>query len=118
MLYFSPQFLLSRRYCCIFYYCSSFGSRGEVFAHGGEFPLAFLVVVGYGHGVETILLTRHCGHCVFVKDQGGCSFGLFNYDSYVSFRASGVIWGTWDGCRAGVFAHLVSLPCPYTVGDQ
>ena len=22
-----------------------------------------------------------------------CSFGLFNYDSYASFRASGVIWG-------------------------
>ena len=22
-----------------------------------------------------------------------CSFGLFNYDSYVSFRAIGVIWG-------------------------
>ena len=31
--------------CNRFYDCSSFGSLGEVFAHGGEFPLSFLVVV-------------------------------------------------------------------------
>ena len=29
------------RYCNRFYDCSSFGSLGEVFAHGGEFPLSF-----------------------------------------------------------------------------
>ena len=40
-----------------------------------------------------LLLTRHCSHCLFVKNQGGCSFGLFNFGTYVSFRASGVIWG-------------------------
>ena len=28
------------------------GSLGEVFAHGGEFPLSFLIFVGLGHGVE------------------------------------------------------------------
>ena len=33
-------------YCNLFYDCSSFGSLGEVFAHGGEFPLAFLIGVG------------------------------------------------------------------------
>ena len=27
------------------------------------------------------------------KNKGGCSFGLFKYDSFVSFRAIGVIWG-------------------------
>ena len=40
---------LGANYCNIFYDCSSFG-RG--FAHGGEFPLSFLKVVGLGHGVE------------------------------------------------------------------
>ena len=30
----------------LFQDCSSFGTLGEVFAHGGEFPLAFLIVVG------------------------------------------------------------------------
>ena len=28
-----------------------------------------------------------------VQVPGTCSFGLFNYDSFVSFRAIGVIWG-------------------------
>ena len=37
---------LGANYCNLFYDCSSFGSLGEVFAHGGEFPLSFLVVVG------------------------------------------------------------------------
>ena len=49
--YFSPQFLVSRR-CNRFYDCNIFGSLGEVFAHGGEFPLSFLIVVGLGHRVE------------------------------------------------------------------
>ena len=43
---------LSANYCNLFYDCGSFRSLGEVFAHGGEFPLAFLRVVGLGHGVE------------------------------------------------------------------
>ena len=34
------------KYCNLFYDCSSLGSLGEVFAHRGEFPLAFLIVVG------------------------------------------------------------------------
>ena len=37
---------LGENYCNSLYDCSSFGSLGEVFAHGGEFPLSFLVVVG------------------------------------------------------------------------
>ena len=37
-------------------------------------------------------MARHCSHCL-VKSQGGYSFGLFIYDSYVSFRAVGVMWG-------------------------
>ena len=43
---------LSASYCSLFYNCSIFGSLGEVFAHGGEFPHPFLKVVGLGHGVE------------------------------------------------------------------
>ena len=43
---------LGANYCNLFYDCSSFGGLGEVFAHGGEFPLAFLIVVGLDHGVE------------------------------------------------------------------
>ena len=48
------QFFFSRRelLCNLFYDCSSFGSLGEVFAHGGEFPLAFLVVDVFAHGGE------------------------------------------------------------------
>ena len=45
---------LGVNYCNLFYNCSNFGSLGEVFAHGGEFPLAFLIVGDQGHGVETI----------------------------------------------------------------
>ena len=43
---------LGANYCNLFNDCSSFGSLKEVFAHGGEFLLSFLVVVGLGHGVE------------------------------------------------------------------
>ena len=39
-------------YCDLFYDCSSFGSLGEVFAHGGEFPLSFLKYVGLGHKAD------------------------------------------------------------------
>ena len=28
--------------------------------------------------------------------NAGNSFGLFNYNSYVSFRAIGLIWGVWE----------------------
>ena len=42
---------LGANYCNLFYDCSSFRSSGEVFAHGGEFPLAFLKFGGLGHGV-------------------------------------------------------------------
>ena len=81
---------LGANYCNLFYDCSSFASLGEVFAHGGEFLYPFqksLVKV-----MELrLLLTRHCIHYCLVKNQGGCSFGLFNYDRYVSFRAIGVL---------------------------
>ena len=39
-----------------------------------------------------ILMTRHFSHRR-VKNKAWCSFGLFSYDSYVSFRAIGVVWG-------------------------
>ena len=32
---------LGANYCNLFYDCSSFGSLGESFSHGDEFPLAF-----------------------------------------------------------------------------
>ena len=44
-----------------------------------------------------------------------CSFGLFNYDSFVSFRAIGVIWGIRELTAELVcllFWHSsLSLPC-------
>ena len=50
---YSPYFcFLGANFCNLFYACSTFGSLGEVFAHGGEFPPSFLKVVGLGHGVE------------------------------------------------------------------
>ena len=63
-----------------------------------------------------LLLTRHCSHCLFVKNQGRCSFGLFNYYSYVSFRASGGIWGIWELVAELVYLltsrhSSLSLPC-------
>jgi len=83
------------------------------------------------------LLTRHCSHCLLVKNKGGCSFGLFNYDSFVSFRAIGVIWGIreltaelvcllfWHSSLSlpcgGLFLVPTlwgTLPCPYPVGDS
>ena len=90
--YFSPWFFLSRRnYCNLF---CDFGSLGV-----GERPaaMAFLlpvIVVRLGHRVEyqVLLMVRHCRRCL-VKSQGGCYFGLFNNDSYVSFRAFGLLWG-------------------------
>ena len=77
---------LGANYCNVFYDCRSYKSLREVFAHGGEFPLTFLIVVGQGHVVET-LLTCHYSHCLFVKNRGGvrlvfstttgtCRFGL------------------------------------------
>ena len=52
-------------------------------------------------------------------DLGLCSFGLFNYDSFVSFRAIGVIWGIRE-LTAELMCLLfsVTLPCPYPVGDS
>ena len=55
---------LGTNYCNIFYDCNSFGSLGEVFAHGGEFRLSFLIVVGLGHESRELLLARHCNHCL------------------------------------------------------
>ena len=52
IVFFTIVFAFYANYCNLFHDCSSFGSLGEVFAHGVEFPLAFLIVVGLGHGVE------------------------------------------------------------------
>ena len=58
-----------------------------------------------------LLLTCHCSHCCLsVQNQGGCLFGVFNYDSYVSFRAIGVIWGIWE-LIAELLCLLTSSPC-------
>ena len=70
----------------LFYDCSRFGSLWEVFARGGEFPVAFLNVVGLGHGVEdycwpvtvvTVLQrTREGVRLVFPIMTVSCRFGL------------------------------------------
>ena len=64
------------------------------------------------------MLTRHCSHCL-VKNKGGCSFVLFNYDSYVSFRAIDVIRNMAYlrvDCRTGVLALWTLCLVPYPVG--
>ena len=54
-----------------------------------------------------------------VQVPGTCSFGLFNYDSFVSFRAIGVIWGIRELTAELVCLLFWSLlPCPYPVGDS
>ena len=54
-----------------------------------------------------------------MKNEGARSFGLFNYDRFVSFRP---IWRSMGylvvDSRTGVFALFDTLPCPYPVGDQ
>ena len=63
-----------------------------------------------------VLLVRPCRHC-FVKNQGGCWFGLFNYDSYMSFRGIGLTRGI---CKLiaelGCFAHVVTPLVPAMLG--
>ena len=68
-----------------------------------------------------LLLTRHCSHCLLVKNKGGCSFGLFNYDSFVSFRAIGVIWSIWELTAELVcllFWTLFLVPIPWETNNQ
>ena len=47
-----------------------------------------LLILLNSSGRKQVSLGLHCS--VFALH---CSFGLFNYDSFVSFRAIGVIWG-------------------------
>ena len=50
-----------------------------------------------------------------------CSFGLFNDDSYVSFRAIGILPGMGYlrvNCRAGVFVLSNTLPCSLLCGTN
>ena len=71
--------------------------------------------------------TRYCIRPTW-RAGSACSFGLFNYDSFVSFRAIGVIWGIREltaelVCLLFWSLFLVptlwgTLPCPYLVGDS
>ena len=54
------------------------GSMEEVFAHGDEFPLAILVVLG--NGIESIV-----GSSLSCEESGRVLIWDFQYDSYVSF---------------------------------
>ena len=117
--YFSPQFLVSRR-CNRFYDCNIFGSLGEVFAHGGEFPLSFLIVVGLGHRVEF-----YCWPVTAVtvlwraREDIRLISSTTKYDGNVSFRAIDLIWGIWTLTAELVcFARVITPPCPYPVRDQ
>ena len=52
---------------------------------------------------------------VFVKSQGGYSLGLFQYDSFVSFRAIGIMGYLWSTaglmfCSCG---FPLTLVCDY-----
>ena len=102
---------LGANFCNRFYDCSSFGRVFFLW----EWVFSFLFKSGWFRSWSwEFLLTRHCSHCL-VKNKGGCSFGLFNYDSFVSFRAIGVIWGIRELTAELVcllFWHSsLSLPC-------
>ena len=69
-------------------------SRNFLYGPADEHPFALSLippaaaVAAADHRVRA----RYCSRCL-VKSQGGCSFGLFNYYSYVSFWAISLIWG-------------------------
>ena len=80
-------FLGANYYCNSFYDCNSFGS----FCSWGWVSSCLVKSRWFRSWSWEPLLTRHyCSHCP-VKNKGGCSFGLFKYDGYVSFRAIGLV---------------------------
>ena len=103
-LYFSPQFLPSRRELSwSFLRLQQFWESGRVFCSWGWVSSCLLKSRWFRSWSWELLLTRHYSQCL-VKNKGECSFVLFNYDSFVSFRAIGVIWGIWE-----LTAELVCL---------
>ena len=91
---------LGANYCNRFHDCSSFG---ESFLLMGGVSSFLFKSRWFRSWSWELLLTRRCSYCL-VKNKGGCSFGLFNNDSYVLFRAIGVIWDIWE-----LTAELVCL---------
>ena len=98
---------LGANYCNLFYHCSSFG---RVFCSRGRVSSFLFKSRWFRSWSLQLLLTRHCSHRL-VKNKEGCSFGLFSYDSYVSFRAIGVICGI-------LTAELDTLPCSLPCGTD
>ena len=83
--------------------------------HGGEFRLSFRMVMVMD---LRLLLTRHYSGCPLENSQGGCSFGLFNCDSYVTFWASGVLWGFWELVAELVYSLISSLSLVLTLWEN
>ena len=104
---------LGANYCNLFCDCSSFG-RG--FCSWGWVSSFLFKSRWFRSWSWESLLIRHCSHCL-VKIKEGRSFGFFSYDSFVSFRAIGVIWGTWE-LTAELVCLLFWTICliPYPVG--
>ena len=102
---------LGANYRNIFYDCSGLG-RG--FCSWGWVPSFRSKSRWFRSWSWELLQTRHCSHCL-VKNKGGCSFGLVNCDTFVSFRAIGVIWGIRQLTAELVcliFYTLCLVPCP------
>ena len=70
-----------------------FRNLEDVFARKDDFPLA----IGsrwFGPLRKVLWWVCQCRHCLG-KVQGGCWLGLFNNDSYLSFRDNGILWRIW-----------------------
>ena len=109
-------FFLGASYRNIFYDCNSFGSLREGFAHGGFlFPFSSRWFTLWS---RELLPARHSNHCL-VKNQGRCSFGIFNCNQLRVVSGYRCNMGYLrDDCRAGMFAHFATPPCSYHVGDR
>ena len=109
---------LGANYCNLFYDLQQFWGVGRGFCSWGWVSSCLFHSRWFRSWSWELLLTRHCSHCL-VKNKGGCSFGLFKYDSFVSFRAIGVIWGIRElTAELMCLLFLVTLPCPFPVGDS
>ena len=117
VFYYSFCFL-GANYWNIFYDCSSFWSLGEFFFKSWGRASSFLFKRRWFRSWSwELLLTRQCSHCL-VKNKGGCSFGLLNFDSFVPFRAIGVIWGIWELTAELVCLLVWTLCLAPTLWDQ
>ena len=104
--------LLGANYCNIFYDCNSFGSLGEVFAHGGEFPLSFSTVVGLGHEFDKYITdpSLKSPSCEEAGKVFVWSLQLWKLRVVSGYRPN--MGYLRVDCWTGQFARVVTPPCP------